>query len=93
MSKVDNHWFIKVFADNNLSSMEKLLLLELLVDTGDLTNDNCFFYQTNEEISTRLNCSASCVSKLVSSLIKKGYLQYYKFTGKNRVLKILLHSK
>lgn len=93
MSKVDNYLFIKVFSDNNLTSMEKLLMLDLLTINGDLTSENCFINETNEEIANHLNCSASCVSKVVSSLIKKGYLEYYDFTGKNRVLKILLRSK
>lgn len=90
---MNNYWYTKIFATKDLTSMEKLIMIYILTNNGELTNENCYVILTNQEISNNLNCSISCVSKVITSLIKKGYLEYYKFTGKNRVLKILLHSK
>ena len=88
--KVDKYNYVKIFTDNNLSSMEKLTLLDIITEVGDITDKNCFCYLTNEEIARALNCHKMCVSKNISSLVKKGYLERISFNGKFRTLKISL---
>lgn len=86
--KIDNYNIIRVFQNKQLTSTEKLIMIDFIIDIGDITKENCLTRLSNEEISKHINCSKTCVSQNLSSLIKKGYLEMINFDGRSRTLRI-----
>jgi len=83
----------RIFNDKELTSIEKLLMLDLIRVNGELTKENCYVNLANDEIAEHLNCSKTSASLTIKSLIQKGLLEMVKFDGRTRILKITLLEK
>lgn len=73
---------IEIWDAKDLSWNEKILLME--VDSYTSREKDCFF--SNDYIAELLNIKADTASKMVSSLIRKGYIRQVRFDGRKRYL-------
>ena len=73
----------------NLSWNERILLLE--IDSFTTKDKDCFI--NNEYIANLLNVSETTANKILSSLIKKGYVIKTAFDGRRRYVKSALQLK
>ena len=74
---------IEIWKDKNLTWNEKILLLE--IDSFTSQDKDCYF--SNKYISELLDVNETTANKILSSLIKKGYVVKTKFDGRNRYVK------
>ena len=77
---------IEIWEDKNLNWNEKILFLE--IDSFTSKDNDCFI--SNEYISNLLGVSETSANKILSSLIKKGYIIKTKFDGRRRFVKSAL---
>ena len=77
---------IEIWEDKNLNWNEKILFLE--IDSFTSKDNDCFV--SNEYISNLLGVSETSANKILSSLIKKGYVIKTKFDGRRRFVKSAL---
>ena len=77
---------IEIWEDKNLNWNEKILFLE--IDSFTSKDNDCFV--SNEYISNLLGISETSANKILSSLIKKGYVIKTKFDGRRRFVKSAL---
>lgn len=77
---------IEIWKDKKLTWNEKILFLE--IDSYTSKDKDCFF--SNEYISELLGISQTNANKVLSSLIKKGYVIKTKFDGRKRYIKSAL---
>ena len=80
---------IEIWEDKNLSWNERILLLE--IDSFTTKDKDCFI--NNEYIANLLNVSETTANKILSSLIKKGYVIKTAFDGRRRYVKSALQLK
>lgn len=80
---------IEIWEDKNLSWNERILLLE--IDSFTTKDKDCFI--SNEYIANLLNVSETTANKILSSLIKKGYVIKTAFDGRRRYVKSALQLK
>lgn len=73
---------IEIWQDRTLTWNEKVLLME--VDSFTSKDMDCFF--SNEYIANLLGVKEDTASKLVSSLIRKGFIRQTRFDGRKRYL-------
>lgn len=74
--KTNGLWIpIEIWEDKNLNWNEKILFLE--IDSFTSKDNDCFV--SNEYISNLLGVSETSANKILSSLIKKGYIIKTKF--------------
>ena len=78
---------IEIWKDTNLSWNEKILFLE--IDSFTTQEKDC--YISNEYIAQLLNVGETTANKILSSLIKKGYVVKTRFDGRHRYVKSALH--
>ena len=82
--KVKGIWVpIEVWEDTNLNWNEKILFLE--IDSYTTKDKDC--YVSNEYIAKLLHVNETTANKILSSLIKKGYVIKTKFDGRRRFVK------
>lgn len=74
---------IEIWKDKNLSWNERILLIE--IDSFTSQEKDC--YISNEYISKLLNVTETSANKILSSLIKKGYVTRTMFDGRRRYVK------
>lgn len=80
-------WFpIEIWENKNLTWNEKILLLD--IDSYTSKNKDCFF--SNKYIADLLDVNETTANKILSSLIKKGYVVKTKFDGRKRYIKSTL---
>lgn len=80
-------WFpIEIWEAKDLSWNEKILLLE--IDSFTSSDKDCFI--SNEYISNLLDVTETTANKILSSLIKKGYVIKTAFDGRRRYVKSAL---
>lgn len=80
-------WFpIEIWENKDLTWNEKILLLD--IDSYTSKNKDCFF--SNKYISELLDVNETTANKILSSLIKKGYVVKTKFDGRKRYIKSTL---
>ena len=77
---------IEIWEDINLNWNEKILFLE--IDSFTSKDNDCFI--SNEYISNLLGVSETSANKILSSLIKKGYVIKTNFDGRRRFVKSAL---
>lgn len=73
---------IEIWEASDLSWNEKILLME--VDSFTSQEKDCYF--SNDYIAELLGIKPDTASKMVSSLIRKGYLRQVRFDGRKRYL-------
>lgn len=73
---------IEIWQDNTLTWKEKVLLME--IDSFTSKDLDCYF--SNEYIATLLDVRTTTASKIVASLIRKGYIRQTRFDGRKRYL-------
>ena len=73
---------IEIWQSRDLSWNEKVLLME--IDSFTSKGMDCYF--SNAYIADLLGVKEDTASKLVSSLIKKGYIKMTRFDGRSRYL-------
>jgi hypothetical protein len=78
---------IEIWKDKSLSWNEKILFLE--IDSFTTQDKDC--YISNEYIAKLLNVGETTANKILSSLIKKGYVIKTRFDGRQRFVKSALH--
>lgn len=78
---------IEIWEDKNLSWNERILFLE--IDSFTSVDKDCFI--SNEYIANLLNVSETSANKILSSLIKKGYVIKTSFDGRKKYVKSALH--
>lgn len=71
---------IEIWEAQDLSWNEKILLME--IDSFTAEGKDCFI--SNEYVATLLNVTTTYANKLMSSLIKKGYVIKTRFDGRRR---------
>ena len=82
--KVKGIWVpIEVWEDTNLNWNEKILFLE--IDSYTTKDKDC--YVSNEYIAKLLHVNETTANKILSSLIKKGYVIKTKFDGRKRFVR------
>ena len=82
--KIKGIWIpIEIWEDKNLNWSEKILFLE--IDSFTSKDNDCFV--SNEYISKLLGVSETSANKILSSLIKKGYVIKTNFDGRRRFVK------
>lgn len=74
---------IEVWQDKSLSWSEKILLME--IDSFTSRDIDCYF--SDEYIAELLGVTERWASKVVASLVKKGFVERTKFDGRKRYLK------
>ena len=74
---------IEIWEDDNLSWNEKILFLE--IDSYTSHNKECFF--SNQHIAELLKITETSASRVLSSLIEKGYVIRTSFDGRKRYVK------
>ena len=74
---------IEIWEDSNLTWNEKILFCE--IDSFTSNSKECFI--SNEYISKFLNVTETSGNRILSSLIKKGYVIKTKFDGRKRYVK------
>lgn len=80
-------WFpIEIWENKDLTWNEKILLLD--IDSYTSKNKDCFF--SNKYIADLLDVNETTANKILSSLIKKGYVVKTKFDGRKRYIKSTL---
>ena len=80
------NYLLKIIQNKELSSGEKLVMVYFLICyDNDLEKE---INLTNQEISYGINCSMRIISDYINSLINKGYLEFVRFDGRKRFLKI-----
>ena len=85
--KIKGIWIpIEIWEDKNLNWSEKILFLE--IDSFTSKDNDCFV--SNEYISKLLGVSETSANKILSSLIKKGYVIKTNFDGRRRFVKSAL---
>lgn len=77
---------IEIWEDKNLNWNEKILFLE--IDSFTSKDNDCFI--SNKYISNLLGVSETSANKILSSLIKKGYVIKTNFDGRRRFVKSAL---
>src|SRR5574344_751308 len=77
---------IDIWKDDNLNWSEKILFIE--IDSFTSNKKDCFI--SNEYISKLLGVSETSANKILSSLIKKGYVIKTAFDGRRRFVKSAL---
>ena len=73
---------IEIWEASDLSWNEKILLME--VDSFTSQEKDCYF--SNDYIAELLGIKPDTASKMVSSLIRKGYIRQVRFDGRKRYL-------
>lgn len=73
---------LEIWQSRQLSWSEKVLLME--IDSFTSKGRDCFF--SNRYIADLLGVKEDTASRLVSSLIKKGFIKMTRFDGRNRYL-------
>lgn len=73
---------LEIWQAENLSWNEKILLME--IDSFTSQDMDCYF--SNDYIGEMLGVKPDTASKLVSSLIQKGYIRQVRFDGRKRYL-------
>lgn len=73
---------IEIWEASDLSWNEKILLME--IDSFTSREKDCYF--SNDYIAEMLHIKADTASKMVSSLIRKGYIRQVRFDGRKRYL-------
>ena len=82
--KVKGIWIpIEVWKNKNLSWNEKILLME--IDSYTSENEDCYF--SNKYISELLGVNETTANKLLSNLIKQGFVTKTRFDGRNRYVR------
>ena len=85
--KIKGLWIpIEIWEDKNLNWNEKILFLE--IDSFTSKDNDCFI--SNKYISNLLGVSETSANKILSSLIKKGYVIKTNFDGRRRFVKSAL---
>ena len=74
---------IEIWKNKDLTWNEKILLLE--IDSFTSQDKDCFF--SNKYIAEMLCVNETTANKILSSLIKKGFVSKTKFDGRNRYVK------
>ena len=80
---------IEIWQSRDLSWNEKVLLME--VDSFTSKGHDCYF--SNEYIATLLGVKEDTASKMVSSLIRKGYIRQTRFDGRKRYLETCIEIR
>jgi len=78
---------IEIWENKELTWNEKILFLD--IDSFTSKNMDCFI--SNEYISKLLGVNETSANRILSSLIKKGYIIKTKFDGRKRYVKSALH--
>ena len=78
---------IEIWENKELTWNEKILFLD--IDSFTSKNMDCFI--SNEHISKLLGVNETSANRILSSLIKKGYVIKTKFDGRKRYVKSALH--
>lgn len=83
-------WIPKhIWLDKNLSWTEKIILLEIHSFTSK--EMECFF--SNAYLAEFIGVSVPNITRSISSLIEKGYIEQTKFDGRNRYLRSLMSEE
>lgn len=77
---------IEVWCANDLNWNEKILLMEI----SSFTDDDRDCYMSNEYIAKMLNVTKVSASRLLASLIRKGYVEKTRFDGRRRYIRSLV---
>lgn len=77
---------IEIWKDKKLTWKEKILFLE--IDSFTSRNKDCYF--SNEYIAELLDVNETNANKILSSLIRKGYVIKTRFDGRHRYVKTAL---
>lgn len=82
--KVKGIWIpIEVWKNKNLSWNEKILLME--IDSYTSETEDCYF--SNKYISEMLGVNETTANKLLSNLIKQGFVTKTRFDGRHRYVR------
>lgn len=77
---------IEIWKNAELSWNEKILLMEI----DSFTNNEKDFFMSDERIAELLDTSERNASRMVSNLIKKGYIERSRYDGRQRFLRSLI---